>query len=99
MCPIGYICPFESLFFPVLCPRGFTCNEEGISFPYFLCQPGLVCERGVKSGVKIEDRSCKMLENVEESSTKCAGGTVYYKTGDHYGIYLEGYGLNHTDYV
>jgi len=55
------------------------CNEEGLVYPYFLCRPGLICERGVKSGVNIADRSCRMLEKIEDKATKCSGGVVYFK--------------------
>jgi hypothetical protein len=76
-----------------------VCNEEGLSSAYYLCPPGLICFNGVKSGVQLENRSCKMLENIEDTVTKCSGGQVYYQTNEHYGTFLEGYGLNVTAYV
>jgi hypothetical protein len=76
-----------------------VCNEEGLTFAYFLCPPGLVCAGGVKSGVKLDERSCKMLENIEDSLTDWAGGTIYYQANKHYGTFLEGYGLNTTSFV
>ena len=97
--PIGFIWPFKGLFTPVLCPRGFMCNEEGLVYAYLLCRPGLVWGRGVKSGVKISDRSCKDLEKIEYQLTQCPDGAVYYKSSNHYGLYLDGYGFNNTAYV
>lgn len=98
-CPIGFIWPMRGLFSPVACPRGFMCNEEGLVYAYLLCRPGLICGRGVKSGVKIDQRSCKNLEKIEYQLTECIDGVVYYKSIGHFGQYLEGYGLNNTDYV
>jgi len=40
-----------------------------------------------------------MLQNIEDTSTECEGGKVYYKNAHHLGLQLEGYGLNITDYV
>ena len=74
-------------------------NDEGLVHAYLLCHPGLICGRGVKSGVKIDERSWKDLEKIEYQLTQCIGGVVYFKSSGHYGIYLDGYGLNNTDYV
>ena len=98
-CPIGYIWPFEGLFAPVLCPRGFVWNEEGLQYPFFLCQPGLIWNKGTKSGVKIENRTCKTLENIENSIVDCADGTIYLRSTDHTALYLKNYGLNYTGFV
>ena len=97
--PIGFICPLKGLFSPVACPRGFMWNDEGLVYAYLLCRPGLIWGRGVKSGVKIDERSWKDLEKIEYQLTQCIGGVVYFKSAGHYGLYLDGYGLNNTDYV
>ena len=98
-CPVGYIWPIEGLFAPISCPPGIVCNEQGLSYPYFLCPPGLIWKGNVKSGVELKNRSCKMLENIENTVTECSRGVVKYKSADHYGLYLDGYGLNETDFL
>jgi hypothetical protein len=98
-CPIGYICPISGLFSPVRCPRGMTWSKEGLVYPDKLCPSGLMWNGFVKSGVQLSKRSWKMLENVEDTFTECQGGIVYYKSGNHFGPQLDGYGFNVTDFV
>lgn len=81
---------------PTPCPWGFTCDEEGLSFVYTPCWPGSVCLGFVKSSTKIDQRSCKMLENIEYAWWECPGSEIYFKYQDHDGLKIQGYGLDYS---
>jgi len=40
-----------------------------------------------------------MLEKIEDASTKCAGGKIYFKSIGHFGMDMPQFGLNATDFV